>query len=460
MGRGGHVEQSLRNRPKHAPVDLLRQALGHLVPDPDLGGDVVFAVLFGHEVLAEQRPHVPPVPDRHAVVLRLHKQQDDGAFGPSGEEHAADEIQRSAEDAPGHLDEAADPSLFFVKQRPGQNPGEAAFGGEVEGFDVGDLVGLEDRTDGHALRVIDVEFLRDCAGHGFAVRPHDLSQAGGKVREGLGGIPAAEEEFEGAQHPGGEHHVAGAHPFMRSVQPVGRTPVNDLVSGAVGLSLRQWLDVPHHHLGQDLRSPFLGEIQVVLQEGVLGVVAAPDHAAPAEVAGVARRAFAVEIGVRVFLLLRPRLAEENAHVGRAESVPTAHLLGHLPDGLIAGVEPGVLGDPQHTLGSVVVWAQGGLPIGQVFPGGGFEELLVGFDQDVAVGEAAAAHACPTVNERAAQEIHFEDAETAQGRAPQVFPQVPVRFGVVFVPVAFPPLEHQHFVSFFRQTHGGDAPPES
>ena len=85
-------------------------------------------------------------------------------------------------------------------------------------------------------------------------------------------------------------------------------------------------DVDHLALGDDPHAPPLGQIEVVLHQRVLRVVAAADHAATASHAPAARRPLAAEVRVRRRLA---RLAEEHADVDLGVRVLHAHVDGHM-----------------------------------------------------------------------------------------------------------------------------------
>src|SRR3989442_6584480 len=95
--------------------------------------------------------------------------------------------------------------------------------------------------------------------------------------------------------------------------------------GAVGRV--QGPDLDCLSLGQYLSAEPLGKPQIVLDQRVLGPVAAADHAAPAADAAGSRRALAPKIGIGHLLA---RLAEEDADSRVFEGVGDADLARGLP----------------------------------------------------------------------------------------------------------------------------------
>src|SRR5581483_12081984 len=100
-----------------------------------------------------------------------------------------------------------------------------------------------------------------------------------------------------------------------------------LVAGAAVPHAVQRPYVDHARLGKHTRAMFLGEIEIVPVERVLGVVAAPHHAAAAAYAGGALGSIPAEvrIGARLaFGLALFRL--QDRYVGPVESVAHADCL--------------------------------------------------------------------------------------------------------------------------------------
>src|SRR5439155_20148044 len=104
---------------------------------------------------------------------------------------------------------------------------------------------------------------------------------------------AALQQLVRAQRARGRDNAARRERTPALWQPGAGALGDDLIAvGAVAGA--QWPDVDHLALGVDLHPVAFGEPQVVLAQGVLGVVGAADHAAPAAHAPGALRARAAE----------------------------------------------------------------------------------------------------------------------------------------------------------------------
>ncbi len=113
----------------------------------------------------------------------------------------------------------------------------------------------------------------------------------------------------------------------------------------------------------------LGQVQVVLDQRVLRIVAAAGHALPHLQAALAARARAAEervLGSHAwFLAAAP--AEEHADRRHAERVACPHLHRHLPDDLVRRGHGRVAHHPEHPLRLVVVRRELSPPAGDVRP---------------------------------------------------------------------------------------------
>ena len=127
----------------------------------------------------------------------------------------------------------------------------------------------------------------------------------------------------------------------------------------------------HRRQRMDLGAVLLGEVEVVLDQGVLRVVAAPGHA----LAAVAARAAAgpgaaeVRVGHLVARLLpgTPKKTPDRRRAGRCRPRPSRSATFSIISS--AGVWSGFVDDAEHPLGLVEVRRQLGLPVGDVSPGG-------------------------------------------------------------------------------------------
>src|SRR5436305_14818922 len=146
-------------------------------------------------------------------------------------------------------------------------------------------------------------------------------------------------------------------------------------------------DLGHLTLGNDLDAELLGEPQIVLDQGVLGSVAAADHAVAAAQAAAAGRSLTSEVWIRNLLSGRP---EEDPDAGVAEAVADPDLLSVFLQQRVSGADSLVFGDPEHPLGGLVVGGKVGLPVAELGPLRIAEERRPGPVERVRVSEAAAA----------------------------------------------------------------------
>ena len=150
-----------------------------------------------------------------------------------------------------------------------------------------------------------------------------------------------------------DHHSARRQRALAPAQPGARVRGgHDCVAvGAVGARPADGSRSPGARAGSAAPSS-LGEPQVVLDQRVLGAVAAPDHAAAAAHAARAGRSLAVEVGV---VDLDARLAEVHPHAGLLEGLADAQLARRTPcKQLVRRGHPCVVGHAEHPLGRVVV----------------------------------------------------------------------------------------------------------
>ena len=211
----------------------------------------------------------------------------------------------------------------------------------------------------------------------------------------------------------------------------------DVVSAAVAGD-----DAGHGRQRVDVRAMLLGEVEVVLHEGVLRVVAAAGHALATPRAGMPSRPFATEVGVVDGLALALAVARKEDPDRRvAEGVSLAHLLSDLADHLVRGRVPRVGDDAEHPGGLVVVGRQLGLPVGDVAPlwvvveGG--RRLVKG----VCVDERATADPGSAEDEAVVEQVDPLDPVAAQRRREQVVAHVEARVGQVGVLETWARFEH-------------------
>ena len=214
--------------------------------------------------------------------------------------------------------------------------------------------------------------------------------------------------------------AAGGEALDGAFEPAVGGLGEDLVAvAAVGRAV-EGADVDDLGFGEDAGALFLGEVEIVFVEGVLGVVAAADHAASAGDAGLAGGAFAVEVGVG-----RGRAgwvafgAEEDGDVGGVEGVGYAGGDGHLLELEVGGGEDGVGDDAQHALGGGVVGGHDVLPVVEAGPGAVVPEGVGRDEHGVGVGDGATAYGVAVEDENVAEEAEVEEAAQAELGLPEV-----------------------------------------
>ncbi len=219
-------------------------------------------------------------------------------------------------------------------------------------------------------------------------------------------------------------------------------------------------DVQHGPFGHHLRAAAFGEVQVVLDERVLGAVGAAHHAAPAQLAAGALGALAVEEGVGHGLAGLALLAEVDPDGGLFVGVGDAEVLAELAQQLVGGVVVGVLHDPEHPLRLGVVGRELALPLCHLRPLAVFEELGGGDVEGVGVAKAAAAHAAAGDDGDVAEDRQAEDALHPQVWAPGVAAHVGGVLGELVVGKAPPALQHPDAVALLGEAQRGDAAAEA
>ena len=218
----------------------------------------------------------------------------------------------------------------------------------------------------------------------------------------------------GAERRGGEDDlVGGQHP--RGVTPADLgLGVADVDVVPAPLARR---DPRDRRQRQHLGAVLLGEVQIVLHQGVLGVVAAAGHALATVAAGVAVGSLTAEVGVRHDVGRRgPRPAEEDADRRRPERLRHAHLRRHLAHHLVGRRVQRVGCDPEHPLGLVVVRRQLGAPVGDVAPGRVVVEGGQRLVERVGVDQRPAADSGSRQDHAVLEEVDALDAVAADLRA--------------------------------------------
>ena len=336
-------------------LDARGDAAHRVVAHRDPGGVGLAVALPGGELAAAEEAALRVAGD--GVVPGLHHQGDDDLLRPPPHAEVAQQHHRVAS----HLAEPGE------RSRPGAAVGEC--GGEqahrvaapavAHGLDVGVLVRVERRGDGDAAREVDVLAEGPSAEDGLGVRAGELAEPLGEVRQ-VALVAHPVQEPLGAHRPRGDHDLVGregaaalADPCARALGVHGPAPAGER---------------PHaRDRGErvHLRAGLLGQVEVVLQEGVLRSVAAAGHALAALDAPAAVGARSAE--ERVGHPLAGAVAEEHAHRCRAERVAHAHLLGHGPHDLVGGSDGRVRDHAEHALRLVVERGQLVAPVGDAGP---------------------------------------------------------------------------------------------
>jgi hypothetical protein len=219
---------------------------------------------------------------------------------------------------------------------------------------------------------------------------------------------------------------------------------------------------PFAFLSSDDRARLLGEVEIVLVEGVLRAVPAAGHALAALGAGVAGGARAAEVGVgglvawgRLRLAVGvPSVAEEDADRGEVEGVADTQLLRRRLQVDVGRGHRRVEPYAEHALRLVVVRLQLVLPVRDVTPLGVVEEGLRRDVQSVGVVERAAADACAGQHHDVAEEVDALDAVAAELRGPEVVLDVPGVLGKGGAGETAAGFQDAYAVALLRQAQGG------
>ena len=225
----------------------------------------------------------------------------------------------------------------------------------------------------------------------------------------------------------------------------------DLVAVAAVVLTVEGPDVDHLGFGEDARTLFLGEIEIVLVEGVFGVVAAAHHAASAADAGVAVGTFSLKVGIgRGRAGLLAILAEEDGDLCGVESVGHARGGRHLFQLDVRRAEDGVGDNAHHALGGLVMRGHDALPVVETGPRAVLPDAVRRLEHGVGVRDGAAAYSVAVQDDDVAEEADIEEPSQTEFGFPEVAAKGPVCFGEIFRRPAAAHLDDENLVALFRE----------
>lgn len=300
------------------------------------------------------------------------------------------------------------------------------------------------------------------ADQGLGVGPGQLAQPAGNVRESAARLHAVQQGLR-AVRTGGEDDPAGLEGPALALAFLVRGERRDGVA-----ALRVVRDRHDGRHRVDDRARLLGEVEVVLVEGVLRAVPAARHALAALGARLAGRPRPAEVRV-VDLLSGARLrgpvgvlavTEEDTDRCHVEGVAHAHPLGGCLEVDVRRGHGRVEPYAEHPLGLVVVRLQLLLPVGDVLPLRVLEERLRRYVEGVGVVERAAAHACAREHHDVAEEVDALDAVHAESRRPEVVLEVPGVLGERARGEAAARFQDAYAVALLCQAKGCDGSAEA
>ena len=154
----------------------------------------------------------------------------------------------------------------------------------------------------------------------FAIGAHAVAQLRADCRQRALFLQP-EEQVQRAQRRGREDHAAAGEAAAPAGHDGGWDREHFVALASVGTAVQR-PDVHHLGFGEDPRAGLLGQVEVILVQGVLGAIAAAHHAAAAADATGALRSLAAEIGVGISLARRFALGPfEDGNPGAIEGVP-------------------------------------------------------------------------------------------------------------------------------------------
>src|SRR5688572_17578283 len=100
------------------------------------------------------------------------------------------------------------------------------------------------------------------------------------------------------------------------------------------------------------------------------------------------------------------------------------------------------------------------PLDVLIPGGRGEGFVTWHFEHVSIAQASATDPGSMQYHHAFENADLQYPVGAEGRQPQILPELPVGFGEVFVVVAFSFFKDEDGIALFGQPHGGDTAPET
>ncbi len=293
--------------------------------------------------------------------MGLHDQRDDRPLRPAAPVHQ----HRQPLEVLAHLGEPAEePERPAVDQDVLQRRHHVGAMAVAHGLDVRALVRVERGRDREPARVVGrADPVRHRAEQRLGVGPREVPEPVRQAGQRAGVLHGVQQALC-AERAGGEHDLPGGERPAAAELPA-RAVGADLVTAVHRLA--PW---PHdvgggqrvHHGARPLR-----QVEVVLDQRVLGAVPAARHALAALDAARPLRPGPAEERVGGPAARRRRLraagAEVDAHPGGPEGVTHPHVVRDGPDDVVRGRVPVVLDDTEHALRLVVVRRELALPVG-------------------------------------------------------------------------------------------------
>jgi hypothetical protein len=237
---------------------------------------------------------------------------------------------------------------------------------------------VKNRPDSDAIRK-DGSAIERCDTHqAFRISAHVMTHPIRKTRQP--GPLKVEQQRDRAQHATCEDNTEGrASPLAHLTST--RPPFHVVTIAAIGGAARQ--NRTRFRRGPDLRASPLGQVQVVLDQRILGVVAAAHHASATKTAAATVRSRSAEVRIGRGHL---RLPEVDADLGGRELIEPAEFFGQLAEREVAGFHARCGNRAEQAACGGIVRGKLGLPIGEMRPARRGEKARTGHSERVGVDE--------------------------------------------------------------------------